>query len=59
MPGDKTQPNTKRLQRVRELTLLAGCAAAIAGIAAFDWRVALIIAGVALAAASLYGMKRG
>ena len=40
----------------RNIAALGGFAAAIAGVAGYDWRAALIIGGVLVTGGAIYGM---
>lgn len=46
------------IQRAREALFCVGWLALLAGIAAYDWRIALIVGGAALAGLAWKGMMR-
>ena len=53
-----------RMGAMKEITLpdimlIVGLVFLVAGVAAFDWRLALIVCGVLLLAGGVFGMARG
>lgn len=54
----KSSEPLDRAQLARELVLLGGLLSLVVGIAAYDWRLAAIVAGVLASVGSLAGMTR-